>query len=184
MKKAFTLPEVMIVLVVIGVLTGILMPIAYHSAPDENVMKFKKANGTLGTVIREMVSSDMYYQDGNLELKIGGSAADAKYFCESMADILNYKMKNCTNNSGTDSSDYDAACSGNKTVQIITPDGVSWFMASSDAFSASGYKTVCFDVDGVGVGEEPFGYGIRADGKIIYGARAVAWTEKSIQRGE
>lgn len=184
MKKAFTLPEIMIVLVVIGVLTGILMPIAYHSAPDENVMKFKKANSTLGTVIRELVSSDMYYQDGDMSLKIGGSAADAKYFCESMADILNYKTKNCTNNSGTDSADYDNACSGSKTAQVITPDGVSWFMASSSAFSQSTFKVVCFDVDGIGVGEAPFGYGVRGDGKILYGTRAQAWTEKSIQRGE
>ena len=39
-KKAFTLAEIMIVLVIIGVLSAILLPVAIHSAPDENVMKF------------------------------------------------------------------------------------------------------------------------------------------------
>ena len=66
MKKAFTLAEVMIVLTVIGILTAILMPIAFHSTPDQNVMKFKKANSTLGTIFRELVSSDKYFQDGDL----------------------------------------------------------------------------------------------------------------------
>ena len=56
MKKAFTLAEILIVLVIIGVLTAILLPIAFQSSPDENVMKFKKANNTLGTIIRELTS--------------------------------------------------------------------------------------------------------------------------------
>jgi len=40
--KGFTLAEVMIVLTVIGILAGILIPVANNSRPDENVMKFKK----------------------------------------------------------------------------------------------------------------------------------------------
>ena len=60
-KFGFTLAEIMIVLVVIGVITGILIPIAVQSLPDENVMKFKKAHTTFGNVIRESVTSDKYY---------------------------------------------------------------------------------------------------------------------------
>ena len=40
------------------------------------------------------------------------------------------------------------------------------------------------DVDGINKGEDPFGYGIRADGKIIMGARADEWMNKSIQKGD
>ncbi len=43
------------------------------------------------------------------------------------------------------------------------------------------YKIFCIDVDGIGKGEEPFGYGIRVDGKIMAGKRATEWLEKSIQ---
>ena len=43
------------------------------------------------------------------------------------------------------------------------------------------YKVVCMDVDGINKGEAPFGYGIRADGKILVGSRAQQWIEKSIQ---
>jgi len=43
------------------------------------------------------------------------------------------------------------------------------------------YKTFCIDIDGLNKGEEPFGYGIRFDGKIQHGKRADEWLKKSIQ---
>ena len=43
------------------------------------------------------------------------------------------------------------------------------------------YKIFCFDVDGINNKEAPFGYGIRADGKILTGARADAWLLKNAQ---
>jgi len=50
----------MIVLTVIGILAGILIPVANNSRPDENVMKFKKAHATLANAIHELVTSDKY----------------------------------------------------------------------------------------------------------------------------
>lgn len=46
------------------------------------------------------------------------------------------------------------------------------------------YKVFCMDVDGINQGEAPFGYGIRADGKILTGARADSWSERSIKKDE
>ena len=51
------------------------------------------------------------------------------------------------------------------------------------------YKIFCMDVDGVPdnateddcINECPFGYGVRADGKILNGTRADEWLSKSIQ---
>ena len=207
MKRAFTLAEVMIVLVVIGVLSAILMPIAYHSAPDENVMKFKKANSTLGTIFRELVSSDKYFQDGDLGYKAGGDAATGQFVCKAMSDVLSVKVENCSasrcngsvvshNTLSTLKTTVDANCASSDSYDIATPDNVQWWQAcASKSFSAadartvtdgfvSAYKVFCFDVDGVGVGEAPFGYAVRYDGKIIPGARADEWTQKSVQRGE
>ena len=96
--KGFTLAEVMIVLTVIGVLTAILLPVARQSMPDENLMKFKKAHNTLGTVIRELVTSNKYYKDGDLGVMPDGILVNnATYFCETIADILNVKTVNCSN---------------------------------------------------------------------------------------
>ena len=51
------------------------------------------------------------------------------------------------------------------------------------------YKIFCMDIDGTAqnatttdcVNECPFGYGLRVDGKILYGERASEWFKKSIQ---
>ena len=156
MKKAFTLIEVMIVLTVIGILTAILMPVAFHSAPDENVMKFKKANSTFATVIRELVSSDRYFQNGDLGVIVGGAQADAPFLCNAMADVLNVKSKNCSTTCTVDDSTFlsgsaiatlktnvDTKCASVTSAEIITSDGISYAQAcASGSFNTPTMRTV------------------------------------------
>ena len=266
MKKAFTLAEIMIVLTIIGVITAILLPVALQSAPDENIMKLKKGNNTLGSVIRELVNSDKYYANGDLGIRANGNLVDGThdgdetYFCETFADIVTIKEKNCSkdktsySNSASNRISYvdiglqelnsyqedtpttaapklDEACKLRAEIvgaEIVTADdivfysavpfhlyGMTWSQVHSSnssniktceeaspevAGACSGrffngvhrdingldrlYKTFCMDIDGIGKGEDPFGYGIRADGKIIPGARAQQWLQKTIQQGE
>lgn len=102
MKKAFTLAEIMIALVIIGVLTAILLPAARNIMPNENVVKFKKAHNILHSAIMELTTSDKYYYDGDLGIKpdgtliTSGNPANSKYFCETLADVLNVKEVNCS----------------------------------------------------------------------------------------
>ncbi len=240
-KRGFTLAEVMIVLTVIGVLTAILLPVARQSMPDENLMKFKKAHNTLGTVIRELVTSDKYYSEGDLGKKANGDFVDsAKYLCETIGDVLNVKKLDCTETSQgnfmsacsgvpecvyrTDDdlrSTVDAACHLNETAidkHIILQDGVIIYepaskfhfggmkadlMPSSTYTSGEDgrllnsvdhnnfyrfYKFICIDIDGIPSGathsncinECPFGYGLRIDGKLLVGKRALEWLEKDV----
>ena len=273
--RGFTLAEVMIVLTVIGVLTAILLPVARQSMPDENLMKFKKAHNTLGTVIRELVTSDKYYLDGDLGVKPnsdlidGTHNGDNEYFCETMVDILNIKEKYCKvdtvagvdghldieygESGGYDNkkiADNECKKRKNRTNKIVLSDGVELYIAnpdrvfgqsvydfqntlssqlSSDYFDGtesyylddeyiyscaeenptgncnedkkntrlfnlldSGFKRIyvvlCIDIDGTPssatfndcVNECPFGYGIRADGKILTGKRADEWLERDV----
>ena len=149
---AFTLAEIMIVLVVIGILTGILVPAAMNSMPNGNVMKFKKAHNTLYRVINELVSSDKYYADGDLgkrpngDLIDGTHTGDKTYFCESIADILSTKSVDCKETSGAKNWGYidlsaftlkqvkqhaDGFCREYRSsAEIITTDGVSFFQSS------------------------------------------------------
>ncbi len=231
-KKAFTLAEIMIVLTIIGILTAILLPVAFQSAPDENIMKFKKANNTLGAVIRELINADAYYINGDFGTKPDGTLIkgenddEKKYFCSSFADILSTKSVNCSTASTTYGSvktyegdadktddartDLDENCAdAAETVgeEIITTDGITYYQGSpaltfgssdaddkrnfgseSEYKDANGfdahYKVFCVDVDGIDGDEPPFGYGIRIDGKILPGARALEWANKSIQQGD
>lgn len=227
MKKAFTLAEIMIVLSIVGVLSAILIPAAFQASPDEAVLKFKKANSTIGSVIRELVYSEKYYKSGDLGTKKDGNAVNTDtYFCESFADIVAYKTINCsakaggtgyrllTGNLANDKADFDTQCTKSPIAQIVTTDGITWYEANnaerfSKVVAVSGvnkryfadpndnaapynadtngfdkaYKVICFDVDGLGTGTPAFGYGVRADGKILTGKNADDYIIKSVQRG-
>jgi len=233
-KKAFTLPEILIVLSLIGILTAIILPVAFNSAPDENVMKFKKANGMMGDIVTEIINSDKFYCHGDFGLKPlastnecseeepYGDAVGAKYFCKTFADVVSTTEVNCSDStegsgqayvilSGLSESDMttaqetlDTYCANNipDEPEIITADGSNWYqIAPGVTFatmngatrrfgtidSALGfdvtYRVMCMDIDGLETGEAPFGYGIRADGKLLYGARAHEWIEKGVQKG-
>ena len=154
MKKGFTLAEILIVLVIIGVLTVILLPMAFQGSPDEEVMKFKKGNNTLLTVVRELVSSDEYYKDGDLGVRKNGQKIDGthdgdkKYFCNTFADLLNVKSVNCSEYTdgyyGHACTDWgeempvhiDEFClkvadkNGKNIEEIITNDGIVYYQAS------------------------------------------------------
>ena len=260
MKKGFTLAEVLITLTVIGIITAVIIPVAFHSKPDENVLKFKKAHNTLYQVISELINSDKYYLNGKFSKKPDGTiirggfynnlvndckniplgtADDVKYFCKTFSDVITTKRVNCsTAQTGVNSlytfvavmenpkeswqktqqeaqKLFDQACLDKaKDVgeEIVTPDnvvfyqvnpagtfGVCWgtmYTGDTEKFlfdnktelffqgkteSADYYKHFCIDIDGIGKGEAPFGYGIRADGKILPGKRATEWLEKSVQ---
>lgn len=253
MKKGFTLAEIIIVLAVIGVLAAILLPVAFQAAPDENVLKFKKAYNTLGNVIRELVTSDRYYEGGDLGIRQDGKPTDESdvagtalttYFCDTFSEMLSVKEKNCAvantqvgyvttygvASGSTEAKDLtdkakeelDEQCAkAREGVEILTVDGISWFETNPKITFASkksgirifgtadgstiqfrdksgfdaAYKVFCFDVDGidpkpeagkedVAISEPPFGFGIRADGKILSGKRADEWALKSVQKGK
>ena len=241
----FTLAEIMIALVVIGVITSILLPVAFNNVPNENIMKFKKGNATLAKVINELATSGEYYKDGDLGIKPDGTLIDGThdgdyaYLCKTFADILNTSNVNCSTSIegeryyydfldlGTDFKQYennpqgwtiidkcdlsnyicwfDSGChfSLTKTQIIKTSDNIIFYQANNmypfgakhpefadtrlftdyknEVNQSRVYKYICMDVDGIDKGEKPFGYGLRVDGKIILGARAQEWLEKSIQ---
>ena len=43
-KHAFTLAEILVVLGVIGVIAAVVIPTAFKSSPDEDILRFKRAN--------------------------------------------------------------------------------------------------------------------------------------------
>ena len=70
----------------------------------------------------------------------------------------------------------------------ISSSSTSRLYSSSDSITYADYsgfdriyKVFCMDIDGINTDEAPFGYGIRADGKILTGNRADEWLEKDLQ---
>ena len=263
-KTGFTLAEIMIVLSVIGVLTAILLPVAKNAMPNKDVMKFKKAHNAFYNTIRELVTSDKYYSNGDLGIRADGTLIDGthegdfSYFCQAFSDVVSIKSNDCsidgkyarasTATMGPSTAEQcadptafiqerkermDVNCKSfeTKALQTITladnvviyelnghsPYGISngnefirgdgsketceanhgvttcnstirYYSGSQNPPTHGDcngfdriYKRFCLDIDGMNNGEDPFGYGVRADGKIMNSARVDEWLEKSIQ---
>ena len=94
MKKAFTLVEILIVLVVIGILLSVLLPTVKNIKANEKVVKFKKGHNTLLNAVQELVISDKYYIPGDLGVKPNGQLVsdhieeNHKYFMQTFSDVL------------------------------------------------------------------------------------------------
>ncbi len=268
MTKAFTLAETMITLTVIGIITAVIIPVAVHSKPDENIMKFKKAHNTLYQVISTLINSDKYYLNGDLGIRADGVQLIAQYdeyFCSTVADVLSAKKFSCPEDLNTNvyaqinlyvgghescrfscdamasstyeytvtaetiakaKSDLDSLCKKVVTTSyVVAIDNITFFetnpamrfgstswnlfcpnftlpryFSPPNQFPAAyhdqngmdiNYKVYCIDIDSIPTKDGskcddikdicPFGYGIRADGKILTGKRADEWLEKSIQ---
>ncbi len=96
MKKAFTLAEIMIALILIGFLTGVILIQSNRNMPDKNVVLFKKANNTLSNVIKQLTNSDKYFFEGDLGKKPDGTLIqDNKYLCDVLKDIISYGSSDC-----------------------------------------------------------------------------------------
>ena len=211
MKKAYTLAEIMIVLGVIGVLTAVTLSAARNVMPNEDVLNFKKAHNILHTAIFEAVISDRYFGNGYITQKPDTDdnpdnnyyQDDKSYLCKVLADIINVNSSSCT--SGTASSLYkgytkaelDTQCKSTSTAgrnsltlnngTVIyffndwpTSKNLEWSDATNKIL-ASKYIPFCIDI---GSGEDPFGYGLRVDGRMISGARADAWIRRQVQERE
>ena len=96
MKKAFSLSELLVALTVVGVIVGILAPVAKRLLPNDNVMRIKKAHHVASVIINDMLHDENCYPD--ISYKIPKNS-EGQYvgFGSLNPDGLNnpYKYPNC-----------------------------------------------------------------------------------------
>jgi len=89
----------------------------------------------------------------------------------------------CFNADGTKKDYFDTTSCKNTDFEHMLDSDQTFKKTNSDNMLIY-YADICIDIDGINKGEDPFGYGIRADGKILTGARADEWLEKGFQKGK
>jgi len=86
-KNAFTLAEVLITLVIIGIVAALTIPTAINKYKEEELKsQFKKAYSTLSQAVNKTFLNDFY---GYADCYMGGSYNDCKKFYDAMAKNLN-----------------------------------------------------------------------------------------------
>ena len=62
-KRAFTLGEVLVTLMIVGVIAALIIPIIKNAQPDKQKLMFKKAYTNVERIVTEMVNDDDLYPE-------------------------------------------------------------------------------------------------------------------------
>ena len=161
-KKAFTLSELMVVMVVLGVLASIAIPAVMKVKPSQNRVMFKKAYSTMEKAVSVLSNDDVAYPADKVVTAgdCTGVAGESCGFAYTTATagipigppIPNkfcYLLSQVVNTAG------DAVCiaqSGGVTHIFDTPDGIAWYYKYASVFTAdpdpTKYSWIGVDVNG------------------------------------
>lgn len=144
MKKGFTMAELMIVLVVLGVITAILTPTLMNSVGDTNRQLYKSAVNIVQESVSELLANNTLYPDGVLTNgATSGSTATSTYFCQNFTNLVNtIKVNNSCNNTlpTVNSATFSFAST---PPEVITSNGMYWWGLKSDFSALSGNNSAC-----------------------------------------
>ena len=151
MKKyfnAFTLAEVMITLVVLGIMAAILMPVVKNLYPDKQMVMFRKAYYVAERMVYELVNDEDFYpsKEGKYGLDnvtavsyMGKSFGDSdsetsdaakSKFCGLFAEKVNVSDYDAIDCETAHAPTLDGGAAS--TPAFTTTDGVAWYMPISD----------------------------------------------------
>ena len=148
-KRAFTLGEVLVTLMIVGVIAALIIPIIKNAQPDKQKLMFKKAYTNVERVVTELVNDDDLYPDVGDYMGLDNTNAvtvnDISYsgntkFCQLFAMTINVvddENINCLATPG-----------GNGTYNepsFITADSVAYYLPST-SFDAN--ATITVDTNG------------------------------------
>lgn len=146
-KKAFTLAETLITLIIIGVIAATAIPTIMGAMPNSNKVKFKKAYSSTETVISNMINNDIIYPasltflggDGvnyaqgfnNTSAIPNGNGAvtpNINKFCYYMADAMNIIGKTNCLTADAISTPFNFTTPPYTQPAFTTTDGVAWYI--------------------------------------------------------
>lgn len=148
-KRAFTLGEVLVTLMIVGIIAALIIPIIKNAQPDKQKLMFKKAYTNVERVVTELVNDDDLYPDtgdysgldntSNVEVNDTTYGGNTK-FCQLFVMKVNVI------------DDEDIHCpatpGGNgtySTPSFITADSIAYYLPSTD-FATN--ATITVDTNG------------------------------------
>lgn len=128
MKKGYTLAEVLITLVLLGVVMAITIPVLNSTKPNKDETTYKKALYNVQAAMIEAMQRPEAYAS---EKGWADPDIDSSSFCEALGDALNTTGTiNCSGGSSYDNPNF------------TTSDGIKFWGLDGNNFTATGYKEV------------------------------------------
>lgn len=165
-SKGFTLSEILIAMLVLGIIVAASVPVILNLTPNKNGIMMKKAYYATESIVHSLINDPNYYpdmthnclkSDGTLE----NSGSNECYYGFDYAPTA-VKIPGVTNDVSTSNKllclfasklnikeDLNNVCEGT-TIIVTTMDGMSWNLNALQSISTIG--TLEIDVDGVNKG--------------------------------
>jgi len=136
MRKGFTLAEMMVVLLIIGVVSAIIIPVLITNVGDTNKVLFKSGYRIVETAVNDLIADISLYPAGELD----------NTFCNNFINKVNtIGSRNC-----------DTSSFVTKTPNFITTNGMAWYgfdTANTDFQNGTEFSNIVVDVDGIQKGK-------------------------------
>lgn len=173
-KKGFTLEEILIATVLVGVLAVLMMSAIKKVTPDKTKTMFKKAYSIVERTVAELVNDETLYpydssrvgflNTDSVTMPNGATASGNTKMCTLFVSKVN-TMDTVTNNA--------TLCS------FTTTDGITWSFPNNATFP----KTILIDTNGSeppnstsGAKQDRFNIIVQSDGKIsVTGAKEIEY---------
>ena len=141
MKKAFTLAEILVSLVVIGVVAAILIPMLSANSPQKERVMYKKAVYSMQEALSTAMN-DIGYSSGSPNVGIDPNdsywaGVDAGKFCNSVANAMN-----------TIGGVSCGAAGDKDSPNFVTTNGIKWWGLGGNPVEKNADKTIYVDVNG------------------------------------
>ena len=172
--KGFTLSEVLIALLVLGIIVSASVPVIMKLAPNKNVAMIKKAYYTTETIVNSLINDQYYYPDHSFHCQGGQTSGSTNpttggtcyYGFDYLAEV---QIDNTTNSSSDATSkfaclfasklnikeDLEDVCDGS-IKEVTTLDGITW---NFSGINMSGNSSQLYiDVDGKNNGVNAYSY--------------------------
>lgn len=134
--KAFTLGEVLVTLLIVGVIAAMLIPTLKNIQPDRQKLMFKKAYTTVERIVTELVNDDYLYSetddavglDNTNDVEVNGAHySGSTKFCKLFAMKVNVVDDDAIRCPGTPGGSGTFG-----TPSFTTADNVAFFLPSSN----------------------------------------------------
>ena len=159
MKKGYTLSEVLVVLLVLGIIAAFIIPAVMRTAPDRAQLLYKKSFYATQEAVSEIINdASLYpYDPSSNDPELSGRFYDAQKFCNELATHLNV----------INPDDIHCESAGDvNNPNFITTNGVIWYGIGGTNFpeGEDGFKEI--NITGNGEG---FDIRIYNDGRVTTG---------------
>ncbi len=177
--KGFTLAEILIAMLVLGIIVAASVPVILNLMPNKNAIMIKKAYYATESIVHSLINNPNYYPDMsanciNTDGTLKTSGTDSCYYGFDYAPAAVY-VPGVTNSVPTTrklqclfasklniKEDINSVCQSTTPLDVVTSmDGMSWNLSGLSNGSADG--TIQIDVDGINKGVSSYnGTGVKA----------------------